>query len=235
MSTVRCITFDLDDTLWETGPVLYRAEEALLDWIERHLPRVAAAHDANSLVEHRREFYATLPELRYDVSALRRRWLVEIAAAFDYDATLAEEGFHHFWLARNQVETFDHVPDALTALGARYRLGTITNGNADVHHIGIGHHFDFVVTAADAGAAKPDRGIFEHALTLAGVPAEETVHVGDDPVRDIEGARAARMRTVWVNPARSTWSGAEPPDGEVRGIDELEALLLRWSAAPPAA
>ena len=40
--TIRCITFDLDDTLWETGPVIARAEQIALDWMKDNAPDVIA-------------------------------------------------------------------------------------------------------------------------------------------------------------------------------------------------
>lgn len=225
-SALRCVTLDLDDTLWDMGPVLRAAEEAMLQWIEQHLPRVDA--DADALLEHRRTYYASLPELAHDVTALRRRWLVELATAHGYAEGLAEAGFRHFWEARNRVEMFAPVPEALAALAARYRLGTITNGNADVHHIGIGHHFTFVVTATDAGVAKPARGIFDHAIAASGVDPAGIVHVGDDPVRDVVGAQQAGLRAVWVNPAGAPWTGPGHPDGQVASVGELPALLESW-------
>ncbi len=225
-SALRCVTLDLDDTLWEMGPVLRAAEDALLGWIAEHLPEVDAGTDV--LLAHRREFYAALPELAHDVTALRRRWLVELATTHGYAEDLAEAGFQHFWEARNRVEMFEPVPDTLATLAARYRLGTISNGNADVHHIGIGHHFAFVVTATDAGVAKPERGIFDYAVAAAGVTSAEVVHVGDDPIRDVVGAQQAGLRAVWVNPAGAPWEAPGRPDAEIASVGELPELLEDW-------
>ena len=87
------------------------------------------------------------------------------------------------------VTLFDGATRVLGELGKRHAIGAITNGNADVHRIGIGHLFDFVVTPAEAGAAKPASAIFELALRQAGAPAQSVVHVGDDPLRDVRGRR----------------------------------------------
>ena len=38
--TIDCITFDLDDTLWECDSVIARAEEALFEWLRQNMPRV---------------------------------------------------------------------------------------------------------------------------------------------------------------------------------------------------
>jgi putative hydrolase of the HAD superfamily len=57
---------------------------------------------------------------------------------------------------------------------------------------GLAHHFDAVVSAAEAGVQKPDPRIFTVALERLGVPPERALHVGDDDV-DREGARAAGL------------------------------------------
>jgi putative hydrolase of the HAD superfamily len=57
---------------------------------------------------------------------------------------------------------------------------------------GLARFFDAVVSAAEAGAQKPDPRIFRFALERLGVPSERAVHVGDDDV-DREGARAAGL------------------------------------------
>ncbi len=50
--------------------------------------------------------------------------------------------------------------------------------------------------------AKPDRRAFEQVADELGVPAAACLFVGDDPQRDVAGARAAGMRAVLVDPAR---------------------------------
>ncbi len=116
----------------------------------------------------------------------------------------------------------------------RFTVGAITNGNADVHYIGVGHLFDFVVSAAQAGAAKPSPVIFNRALVHAGIPADDAVHVGDDPVTDVRGANEAGMRTVWFNPERAPWPSGPRPDAEIQSLPELEDVLDSWKEGRPA-
>lgn len=226
--TIKCITFDLDDTLWDCATVIARAEETFYDWLLGTYPRVARRYRLESLLEHRRDYYARYPELHHDLTALRKRWLAHLAGESGYGPDMVEAGFAVFWRHRNQVEVFEDAREALERLGRRYRIGAITNGNADVHHIGVGHYFDFVVTAAAAGAAKPQREIFQAALDEAGVGARETAHVGDDPRSDVQGAAAVGMRTVWVNASGAPWPGGPEPDAEVRRVGELQAVLDAW-------
>ncbi len=225
---LRCVTFDLDDTLWECGPLLIAAEQAFYDWIECHYPRISERYALVELVTHRREYCQRYPEMEHDLTHLRQRWLHHLAQAFGYGRELAEHGFRVFWEHRNAVTLFDEAHAVLDGMRERYAVGAITNGNADVHQIGIGHYFDFVITSAQAGAAKPKPEIFYAALTAAGVEASHAVHVGDDPERDVHGANAVGMRTVWVNANATPWPGGPPPDAEIRNLDELESVLERW-------
>lgn len=225
---LRCVTFDLDDTLWECGPLLTAAEEAFYGWIQCHYPRISERYTLVELVTHRREYFKRYPEMAHDLTHLRRCWLHHMAESFGYGTRLVEHGFRVFWEHRNAVTLFDEAHAVLERMRERYAVGAVTNGNADVHHIGIGHYFDFVITSAQAGAAKPKPEIFHAALTAAGVEASHAVHVGDDPERDVHGANAVGMRTVWVNANARPWPGGPPPDAEIRSLDELESVLERW-------
>ena len=80
---------------------------------------------------------------------------------------------------------------------------------------------------AEAGAARV-RG----AAGDAGNGPRQTWYVGDDPHCDVAGARAAGMRTVWLN-----WESKEyppeiaPPDHTIVEFAELLALLPLRSAS----
>lgn len=225
---IKCITFDLDDTLWDCVPALIRAEALFYDWLRAHCPRIASQYTQEALTAQRREFMMEHPKLHHDISALRRQWLGELIQTFDYASDLVEVGFRVYWEGRNDVRLYDVARATLEQLSQRYRLGAITNGNADVGYIGIGHYFDFVVTAAEAGTSKPDPAIFFAAVERAGVPAEQIVHVGDNPETDVAGARGVGMRAVWVNADRQAWPGAGAPDGTIRDVSELASILDGW-------
>ena len=224
--SIGCVTFDLDDTLWDVRPALERAEAALLEFIDRHLPRITARHDAHSLASHRQEHYRRHPHYAHDVTFIRKHWLAEIAKSVGYGTELVEPAFRAFLEVRNRVELYEWARPCLETLSARFTLGAITNGNADVDRIGIGHYFAFVVTPAEAGAAKPDPEIFRTALAAAGTEAALAVHVGDDPERDVLGASAVGMRTVWVNATLAPWPGGRLPDAVVRHVGELDSVLV---------
>ncbi len=220
--TIRCIAFDLDDTLWECHPVIQRAEQKFYDWLESYYPKISRKYSAASLIEHRIAFMQTNQDNKHDLTWLRKRWMEKLAAEVGYDNTLVEPGFEVFWLARNEVTLFDGALEVLESLSRNYSLGVISNGNADVHHIGIGHLFDFVLSSEQAGVSKPHPDIFHQALSMASHPLHETVYIGDDPVRDIHGAHNAGMKAIWYNPKLTPWPGGKTPDAVIRSLAELE-------------
>ena len=71
---------------------------------------------------------------------------------------------------------------------------------------GLKQHVLGTITPADCGFWKPHPGIFRAALTLLGIEPESCLMIGDDPVKDIEPARALGMETYLVqigNPNRT--------------------------------
>lgn len=93
-------------------------------------------------------------------------------------------------------EVYPEVPEALDALGHRgFRLAVISNWDerlpAVLEGLDLARHFTAIVTSGDVGVEKPDRRIFDHALSLLGVPSDRAIHVGDREVEDCEGALAA--------------------------------------------
>ena len=230
--SIQLITFDLDDTLWDVTPVMQDAEAALRNWLAMHAPRLGAVP-----VEHLWGIRATLlrtePSLQHRLSELRRRILFHALenAGYAYNdaQALAEGGFQVFLAARHQVELFAEVHPTLEALASRFTLGVITNGNADVRRLGLADYFQFALCAEELGVGKPDPKPFTEALKRAGIAAEHAVHIGDHPSDDIAGAKAAGLRAIWFNPQGKTWSDAITPDGEIRSLAELPALLHSWA------
>ena len=224
--TIRCIAFDLDDTLWECHPVIERAEHRFYKWLQSYYPKISQKYSEADLITHRMAFMRSNPDNRHDLTTLRKRWMVQLANEVEYDLeqdkSFVENGFEVFWLARNEVTFFDGTLTRLEALSIRYSLGVISNGNADVHHIGVGHLFDFVLSSEVAGIAKPHPDIFDQALGLSKTEKHETVYVGDDPKRDILGAHGAGIHAIWFNPSLKPWPGGQTPTAVIQHIDELE-------------
>ncbi|MDR7092676.1 HAD family hydrolase [Hydrogenophaga laconesensis] len=206
---VRAITIDLDDTLWPIWPTIERAEGVLAAWLTAHAPATAAKWaDPVALREVRNQMHLTRPDLAHDLSALRRESIRLVLTQSGDDPALAETAFDVFFAERQRVELFEDALPALEWMAKRYPVVALSNGNADVHRVGLGRHFHAAFSAREFGVGKPDARIFHAAADAAGVRADEVLHVGDDIDLDMVGALGAGMQGAWVNRGGLAWSHA---------------------------
>ncbi len=226
MNSIKAITFDLDNTLWETDVSILGAERVMHD----HLLEVApAAMMADFSLEAFRATRATVvaeqPDIAHQLTVVRRetliRWFIERGASRAEAEGLAGEGFRVFYHARQQVEPYPGTEEALAKLASRFPLAAITNGNADLMAMPLGRHFKFSLQAEHFPAAKPDPAMFESALDRLGVPAHACLHVGDDLDHDVRGAQAVGMKAVWVNTRGREIDEGFEPDLIVRRVADL--------------
>ena len=108
-------------------------------------------------------------------------------------------------LAPSLLSTLSFLRSLRTSAGLPLLLGSVTNGNADPRLVPcLSSLFDFSVKAEDVGSLKPCPRLFSSALSAASSLAPHLpkrlgpwwVHIGDDEVRDAEGAKAVGMRTI---------------------------------------
>lgn len=124
-----------------------------------------------------------------------------------------------------------HSREVLTALARRYWLGVVSNfyGNLDriLTETGLAPLFGATADSVRVGFFKPDRRIFEAALSALGARPQEAAMIGDSLDKDCQPARALGLRTVWLRgsdaPAASRSSLA---DYTIGSLDELKDL--RW-------
>ncbi|MCW5282962.1 HAD family hydrolase [Verminephrobacter eiseniae] len=226
MARIRAISIDLDDTLWPIRPTIARAEAALLDWLGQHAPATAAAlADGQALRALGRQVLALRPGLQADLSGLRREAIRLALTQAGESPALAEPAFDRFLAERQRVVLFGDAHDALAFLSARYPVVALSNGNADVQRIGIGHYFRASISASVCGVAKPDARIFHAAAQALRLPPQALLHVGDDATMDALGAIDAGMQAVWLNAAGHPWPHDRPPQATVGSLTALCRLL----------
>jgi putative hydrolase of the HAD superfamily len=117
---------------------------------------------------------------------------------------------------------------ALIPLAARLPLGVISNftGNLKVilEEFSLLPVFSSVTESFYEGCSKPDRKLFERALARQDFPPAEILYVGDNPVNDIEPAKALGLKTALIYENEPKRCGA---DAYVQSLGELEALIER--------
>lgn len=224
---LRAITLDLDDTLWPIAPVIEQAEAALHAWLARHAPAVAERFDTEALRLLRDDVARDHPDWAHDFTRIRH---VSIGIALQrcgHDPLMADAAFAAFFEARNMLQPYPGVPEALARLAARWPLLALTNGNADLSRQPFGRHFRGTVSAREFGIGKPDVRIFHEAARRLGVAPHELLHVGDDWLLDVQGARAAGCHTAWIrHPHAQVPAEGTAGTWVVGGLVELADRLL---------
>ena len=222
LKNIKAITLDLDDTLWPVWPAIERAEQALGDWLGQHAPMTAALF-ASPAARHEMREQITLsrPDLKYQLSTIRREAIRLALQRSGEDPQLAEAAFDVFFTERNRVTLYADVLLALEFLASRFPLVALSNGNADLQRIGIGRYFKASISAQAFGVGKPDPRIFHAAAGAAAVQPEQVLHVGDDATLDVLGALNCGMQTVWINRADHLWVLDAVPNETVTTLTEL--------------
>jgi putative hydrolase of the HAD superfamily len=197
--SIRALLFDLDDTLWPITPVINRAEQVLFTWIAVHAPKVATSYSIEMMRHHRMQLIQAQPELAIDLQALRQQALLDTFMRCGEDPALVTPAMQVFTQARNQVQAYDDVAICLPRLAEVVTLGSLTNGAADLHAIGLAHHFKISIAAHQIGKAKPDPHIFQLACEALKLQPEQVAYVGDDLRLDVEGAQKAGLTGIWLN------------------------------------
>jgi FMN hydrolase / 5-amino-6-(5-phospho-D-ribitylamino)uracil phosphatase len=226
IARIKAISLDLDDTLWPIWPTIERAEKVLHDWLAEHAPMAAALFSSPvALREIRDHVASTRPELRSDLSAVRRESIRLALYRAGENPLLAEAAFEAFFAERQRVTLFDDAPAALEFMASRYPVVSLSNGNADLIRVGLAPYFRAAISAREFGVGKPDPRIFHAAAGAVDLTPHEVLHVGDDATLDALGALNAGMQAVWLNRGDALWPHEHQPNATVTSLTELCELL----------
>lgn len=226
LAGIKVVSFDLDDTLWDLPPVIERAEATLYRWIQTEIPAVGERYDVEQIRQHRMGFVEAHPELRVDMTAVRTQSLAALFEDCGEPAERAEEAFAVFYHARSQVELFHDAIPTLERIREHYSVSALTNGNADLDIVGIKHLFDDIWQASLSVPPKPHSSMFHSTAEVFSVDPSAILHVGDNPITDVQGGNDAGALTVWYNATGSDWTESHTaPDFEITNLTELLQIL----------
>ncbi|MFQ6111629.1 MAG: HAD family hydrolase, partial [Nitrospinota bacterium] len=124
-------------------------------------------------------------------------------AGVEVSQETASQVFSQLRQLRRGFALFDDVLPTLSLLKGRgLLLGLISNLHRDLEglceRLGLAPYFDFLLTAQEAGAEKPDPRIFLAALERAKVSPAEALHVGDGYYADVLGARGVGIKALLI-------------------------------------
>lgn len=215
----QAILFDFDDTLQNCVEAFSRLFRA---FIRRRFPDLPAEEQ-----ETRARQMALANQNGYVPYAT---FVQEMQKQYPWAAALRnEEVVEEIWRGFPRFTTLlSGVEDGLRALRAQgFRLGIVTNGYSQIQNrkldiCGLRPLFDSVVISGDEGVHKPDAELFLRAAARLGVAPTRCLFVGDHPINDIAGARAAGMRGVFMQA-----SGRFAPPADVPIVHSMAELVER--------
>ena len=93
--------------------------------------------------------------------------------------------------------------------------------------------FEVRVFSSDRRSVKPSARIFRKALSGLGVGPDAAVHVGDSLKRDVAGARAAGLASVWIGNAEDAHGHATAPDVVIDSLRDLPCVAAPDASPEP--
>ena len=233
----RTVFIDLDDTLWNFRANTLVALRAVYEELDlkpllgeyesfqsRYLKRNHELWD----LYHRGEITKEL------LMVERFRTLFRQSGCPDPDDRLSVRlNERYLDLLSRQSVLVDGAREALEYLKSRgYRLYILSNGFEEaqfkkLRSSGIEHYFERVVLSDEIGVTKPDRRLFDYALSVTGSAAEDTVLIGDNYEVDVQGALAAGWHALFFDRDRlpELPAGAYRPDGTLTDWREISNWL----------
>ncbi|GGA46335.1 HAD family hydrolase [Psychrobacillus lasiicapitis] len=126
---------------------------------------------------------------------------------------------------------YEETFEVLDQLKDKYTLLLMTNGSPSLQNTKleispeIVPYFDHILISGAFGRGKPDPSIFEHALDLVGITADEALMVGDNLMTDILGSSKVGMRSVWINRENKPANEEIKPTYTIENLRELFEIL----------
>jgi len=132
---------------------------------------------------------------------------------------------------RTRHVLFPETLQVLDELKKHYKLAMITNGAIDIqrdkiHGAKLADFFDPIIISGELGFGKPNPKLFQLAMERLAMKPDQCVMIGDSLNRDIAGASAVGMRTIWLNRFQRKIANQDPtPDLELADLVALPTIL----------
>jgi putative hydrolase of the HAD superfamily len=217
---MTAVIFDLDDTLYPHQQHVHSGFAAVAMYLDQR--HGVPARDAYGSLRRMRE-------LGYQGTELQR-----LCEVYHLDSSIVPDLIRAYQTHCPQLWLRHGALAALTTLrDTGWQTALLTNGDpviqaAKVRALGLAALVDHVVYASEhAPGGKPGREPFIEVLRRLKVAPHHAVMVGDDPVNDVEGARALGIRTIFLAGAgRSPHPGADAVVHLLSDVPRVAASLV---------
>ncbi len=228
----KYIFIDLDDTIWDFHT---NARLSLQDMFEqRKLAQYFTDFDEFFQIYAKRNI-----ELweQYGKGEITKEFLM--SERFRYplskmgldDVELAEEiGIQYLDILPTKTTLMPYAKELLDYLYPKYPLTLISNGFVEVQYkkmrsSDIEKYFKHIVLSESAKALKPDKKIFEYALSLNNANKTEAIMIGDSYEADIRGAQNAGIDQIYYPLHAENILKEQTSTYTIRSLNELFDIL----------
>lgn len=207
----RLITFDCAQTLvdvrWNPSQLAVDSARAVGVYVDK----VQALAEYQRLLSSRwplfRELNLTRSREVCDAFWLRltEDWATASGIAPSRVGDIYDEAERRLFGPNSEVfRLYDDVIPTLDALREKgIRMAIISNWDVSLHRVvemlGLSPYFELVIASLEEGVEKPEPEIFKLALRKLSASPDVSLHVGDQPVDDLQGARQVGMRGLLID------------------------------------
>lgn len=244
MVPLKAVYFDLDDTLcayWDAS------KRGLRMAFERHpVSGMSTEQMVNAWGAAFREFSPTVKDPKWYAIYCKggsetrvqqmRHTLEHVGAPSDEHAELLSTAYGE---ERNRaLKLFPDAVQVLDFLRARYPLGLITNGPADIQRqeiatLEIEDYFKFIFIEGELGFGKPLAQVFKKAEEVAEADPSELAFVGNSYAHDIRPALDRGWRTFWIRRDSDVAPSRNAPEHKPDDAPEPTATIYSLSELIP--
>jgi putative hydrolase of the HAD superfamily len=239
MRKYTAILFDLDGTLRANQPegfeafIEYASREGIALSPAQMITCERAVHqywaDGAQVADHLSRYDERGFWINYNQLLMRAMGVHESDAV----AARIQDHFDHY--APQDVVFADAFDVLRTLHEAGYILGLVSNRSGELEnaaeHYGLRQYFRFCLSGGQAHSFKPDAGIFQQALSLAGnVPPRQALYIGDNYFADIVGALNVGMDALLIDP-HDIFAGYY--DSRVKTLQEVLTVIDTGPLANP--
>lgn len=224
--------FDLDHTLWDFEA---NARETLQELYQLNRLEEKGIVDFDLFFQRYSEHNTRLwdkytrGQIRHEELKWKRMWLALLDFKIADEALAREMATQFLEILPLKKNLFPYTIEILTYLRDKgYQLHLITNGfdvtqKTKLENARLSDFFVEVITSEASQSLKPNKEIFDYAISKCGTCCEESVMIGDNLDADIQGGINAGMDTIFVNHLN-----IEPhvrPTYTIYHLRELEEIL----------
>ncbi|KZL21596.1 Flavin mononucleotide phosphatase YigB [Pseudovibrio axinellae] len=222
------ISFDADQTLFDFERILEEALITTASFLSHYSEKPITPRYLQKI---RDSIVDDMPAKTIGLLEIRRASFEQALNPLSNARELSEQALVIFKKVRfGEPYFYPFVKETLATLKRQNKTALITNGNSCPKSAGIAHLFDFVVMAEEYPYSKPDPRLFKVMLSMAGLSADNLIHVGDSLEDDIAGANNVGATSVWFNPLNYYNGSPVLPDHSIACMRELPSLVAGYAS-----